>query len=586
MATRRAFLQTAAASGVLASGIPTIAYGWNTVDKLTVNHGAATVHPLATRSAMRILQRGGNAIDAAISAALVLGVVDGHNSGIGGGCLVLIRTAKDEILAIDGRETAGQAAHEQMFVRDGKADPKLSQDGPLASGVPSQIAAMKRMHSMAGRMPWKDLFADAHQAALDGVVASKSIGRTIAAEADELRKYPASKAIYFHPDDSPIREGELLVQKDLANTLAQIAEQGAEWFYQGPFAQACANYLKSIGGILTAEDFRSYQPKLRTPITTKYRGYDVIGFPPPSSGGIHIAQMLRMLEPYPVGAWMHSRPEAYYHLLCEVMKRAFADRAHWLGDSDFVDVPAGLLDPQYSQDRMADFLDAVASADIQHGWPNGTTKREAFSSEPGPGEDRKHTTHLTTADDEGNWVAMTCTVNTSWGSKVTVPGTGVMLNNQMDDFSISPGTPNAFGLIGSQSNAVAPAKRPLSSMSPTMVLDQNRQPILTAGAAGGPRIINATLQVLLRVLDGGCSIAEAVAAPRVHHQWRPDQFLFEEQIGVGSAWEITPAIRERLSKMGHPLKASGALAISQAIHRQGNRLEAAHDPRSHGSSEA
>lgn len=586
MSTRRAFLQTAAASGVLASGIPGIAYGWNTFDKLTVNHGAATVHPLATRSAMKILQRGGNAIDAAISAALVLGVVDGHNSGIGGGCLVLIRTAKGQIHAIDGRETAGQAAHEQMFVRDGKADAKLSQDGPLASGVPSQIAAMKQMHSLAGRMSWKDLFADAHQAARDGVAASKSIGRTIAAEADELRKYPASKAIYFHPDSSPIREGELLVQKDLATTLAQIAEQGAEWFYQGPFAQACANYLKSIGGILTAEDFRSYQPKLRTPITTKYRGYDVIGFPPPSSGGIHIAQMLMMLEPYPVGAWMHSRPDAYYHLLCEVMKRAFADRAHWLGDSDFVDVPAGLLDPQYSQDRMADFSNIAASADIQHGWPDGTIKREKSLSEPSPGEDRKHTTHLTTADDEGNWVAMTCTVNTSWGSKVTVPGTGVMLNNQMDDFSISPGTPNAFGLIGSQSNAVAPGKRPLSSMSPTIVLDPNQQPILTAGAAGGPRIINATLQVLLRVLDGGCSVAEAVAAPRVHHQWRPDQFLFEEQIGVGSPWEITPAIRERLSKMGHPLKASGALAISQAIHRQGTRLEAAHDPRSHGSSEA
>lgn len=586
MSTRRAFLQTAAASGVLASGIPGLAYGWNTFDKLTVNHGAATVHPLATRSAIRILQRGGNAIDAAISAALVLGVVDGHNSGIGGGCLVLIRTAKGQIHAIDGRETAGQAAHEQMFVRDGKADAKLSQDGPLASGVPSQIAAMKQMHSLAGRMPWKDLFADAHQAARDGVAASKSIGRTIAAEADELRKYPASKAIYFHPDSSPIREGELLVQKDLANTLAQIAEHGAEWFYQGPFAQACANYLKSIGGILTAEDFRSYQPKLRTPITTKYRGYDVIGFPPPSSGGIHIAQMLMMLEPYPVGAWMHSRPDAYYHLLCEVMKRAFADRAHWLGDSDFVDVPAGLLDPQYSQDRMADFSNIAASADIQHGWPDGTIKREKDFSEHSPGEDRKHTTHLTTADYEGNWVAMTCTVNTSWGSKVTVPGTGVMLNNQMDDFSISPGTPNAFGLIGSQSNAVAPGKRPLSSMSPTIVLDPNQQPILTVGAAGGPRIINATLQVLLRVLDGGCSVAEAVAAPRVHHQWRPDQFLFEEQIGVGSPWEITSAIRERLSKMGHPLKASGALAISQAIHRQGTRLEAAHDPRAHGSSEA
>ena len=583
MTTRRAFLQTAAASGVLSTGIPRFALGW---DKLTINHGAATVHPLATRSAMRVLQSGGNAIDAAISAALILGVVDGHNSGIGGGCLVLIRTAKDQILAIDGRETAGQSAHEQMFVRDGKADPKLSQNGPLAAGVPSQIAAMKQMHTAAGRLPWKDLFADAKKAAFDGVLASKSIGRTIAAEADELRKYPASKEIYFHPDGSPIREGELLVQKDLASTLGNLAEQGADWFYQGPFAQSCENYLKSIGGILTAEDFRLYQPKLRTPIRTKYRSYEVIGFPPPSSGGIHIAQMLMMLEPYPIGAWMRSREDAYYHLLCEVMKRAFADRAHWLGDSDFVDVPAGLLDPQYAQDRMADFSSARASSNIDHGWPNGSSERELNSSEPAPGEDRKHTTHLTTADDEGNWVAMTCTVNTSWGSKVTVPGTGVMLNNQMDDFSISPGTPNAFGLIGSQSNAVAPGKRPLSSMSPTMVLDQSRQPILTAGAAGGPRIINATLQVLLRVLDGGCSVAEAVAAPRVHHQWRPDQLLFEDQIGVGTPWEITPAIRDRLTALGHPLKASGALAISQAIHRQSNRLEAAHDPRAHGSSEA
>jgi gamma-glutamyltranspeptidase/glutathione hydrolase len=585
MTTRRAFLQRAAASGFLASGIPATAYSWAKFDKLTVNHGAATVHPLATRSAMRILQSGGNAIDAAISAALVLGVVDGHNSGIGGGCLVLIQTAKDQILAIDGRETAGQAAHEKMFVRDGKADPKLSQNGSLAPGVPGQIAAMKHMHSLAGRLPWKDLFADAHQAALNGAAASKSIGRTIAAEADELRKYPASKEVYFHPDGSLIREGELLVQKDLASTLANLAEQGAEWFYQGPFAKACVNYLKSIGGILTTEDFRLYESKLRTPLRTKYRNQEVIGFPPPSSGGIHVAQMLMMLEPYPVGAWMHSRPEAYYHLLCEVMKRAFADRAHWLGDSDFVDVPAGLLDPQYAQDRMADFLNSRASSGIDHGWPNGSSKRDLLPSEPQPGEDRKHTTHLTTADDQGNWVAMTCTVNTSWGSKVTVPGTGVMLNNQMDDFSISPGTPNAFGLIGSQANAVAPGKRPLSSMSPTMVLDQNRQPVLTAGAAGGPRIINATLQVLLRVLDGGCSVSEAVAAPRVHHQWRPDQFLFEEQIGTGTAWEITPLIRERLSALGHPLKASGALAISQAFHRKGNRLEAAHDPRAHGSSD-
>lgn len=583
MTTRRAFLKTTATGGAFLGSLLGRSHGW---DRLTVNRGAATVHPLATRSAMRILQSGGNAIDAAISAALVLGVVDGHNSGIGGGCLVLIRRSNGQVLAIDGRETAGQAAHEGMFLRDGKADPKLSQDGPLACAVPSQIAAIKHMHTQAGRLPWRELFEDAHKAAFDGAPASKSIGRTIAAEADQLRKYPASKAIYFHADGTPIREGEPWVQKDLASTLQNIADHGAEWFYDGPFAKACADYLGSIGGVLTRQDFLAYQPKERAAIRTKYRNYEVIGFPPPSSGGMHIAQMLMMLEPYPVGAWMRSRPDAYYHLLCEAMKRAFADRAHWLGDSDFVDVPQGLLAPEYSKDRMADFLDSKSTDRIEHGWPNGVLEREILSSEPSPGEDRKHTTHLTAADEEGNWVAMTCTVNTSWGCKVTVPGTGVMLNNQMDDFSIAPGTPNAFGLVGSESNAVAPGKRPLSSMSPTIVLDSTGQPVLTAGAAGGPRIINATLQVLLRVLDGGCSVAEALAAPRVHHQWRPDQLLFEDQTGIDSPWAITPDTRQRLSVMGHPLKASGALAISQAIHRQGNRLAAAHDPRAQGASES
>jgi gamma-glutamyltranspeptidase/glutathione hydrolase len=442
------------------------------------------------------------------------------------------------------------------------------------------------MHTQAGRLPWKDLFEDAYKAAFDGSPASKSIGRTIAAEADQLRKYPASKAIYFHADGTPIREGEPWVQKDLASTLQNIADHGAEWFYEGPFAKACADYLESIGGVLTRQDFLAYQPKERAAIRTKYRNYEVIGFPPPSSGGMHIAQMLMILEPYPVGAWMRSRPDAYYHLLCEAMKRAFADRAHWLGDSDFVDVPQGLLAPEYSKDRMADFLHSKSTDGIEHGWPDGVVEREILSSEPSPGEDRKHTTHLTAADDEGNWVAMTCTVNTSWGCKITVPGTGVMLNNQMDDFSIAPGTPNAFGLVGSASNAVAPGKRPLSSMSPTIVLDSTGQPVLTAGAAGGPRIINATLQVLLRVLDGGCSVAEALAAPRVHHQWRPDQLLFEDQTGIDSPWAITPETRQRLSAMGHPLKASGALAISQAIHRQGNWLAAAHDPRAQGASES
>lgn len=579
---RRAFLGSAVAGGLLPSRLVDRAVGQ---ERLTLNQAAATVHPLATQSAMRILRSGGNAVDAAISAALVLGVVDGHNSGVGGGCLVLIRRSNGQLLAIDGRETAGLAAHETMFVRDGKADPSLSQNGPLACGVPGQIAAFKQMHATSGRLDWKELFADAHRAASEGVAASKSIGRTIAAEADQLQKYPASRAIYFHPSGKPIAEGERLIQKDLANTLAMISEQGPQWFYDGPFATACETYLKSIGGILTREDFRNYQAKTRTAIRTPYRQYEVIGFPTPSSGGMHIAQMLMMLQPFPVGAWMRSRPDAYYHLLCEVMKRAFADRAYWLGDSDFVDVPEGLLDPTYALDRMSDFNPDQASMGIEHGWPADANQQANSPHGVSSSEDKKHTTHLTTADDEGNWVAMTCTVNTSWGSKVTVPGTGVILNNQMDDFSISPGIPNAFGLIGSQANAVAAGKRPLSSMSPTMVLDSKGQPVLTAGGAGGPRIINATLQVLLRVLDGGYWVNQAVGAPRVHHQWQPDQLLIEDQIGVGTSLEISPDLRKQLMNLGHPLKASSSIAICQAIARQGDRLTAAHDPRAQGSSE-
>ena len=582
--TRRAFLQSALASGFLTSGFADHSMGQ---DRLTLDQAAATVHPLATNSAMRIMEKGGNAIDAAISAALVLGVVDGHNSGIGGGCLVLIRRSNGQILAIDGRETAGQAAHEAMFLREGKADPTLSQNGPLACGVPGQIAAIKQMHTMAGRLPWNELFADAYQAAFDGQIASKSIGRTIAEQADELLKYPGSKSIYFDSSGKPIGEGDLLVQKELANTLKNIAEQGAHWFYDGPFASACETYLRSIGGILTREDYRNYQAKIRKAIRTRYRQYEVIGFPTPSSGGMHIAQMLRMLEPFPVGAWMRARPVAYYHLLCEVMKRAFADRAYWLGDSDFVEVPQGLLDPKYALDRMADFDPDQASPNIEHGWPTGTNRLENTSSQPSPNEEKKHTTHLTTADAQGNWVAMTCTVNTSWGSKVTIPGTGVMLNNQMDDFSISPGTPNAFGLVGAQANAVAAGKRPLSSMSPTMVLDSKGLPVLTAGGAGGPRIINATLQVLLRVLDGGLEVSQAVAAPRVHHQWQPDPLLVENRKSVGDPHEITPEVLRQLSDMGHPLKQSTSIAICQAIGRRGDRLSAAHDDRAqHGSSAA
>ena len=553
-------------------------------DRFTLNQAVATVHPLASQSAMRVLRAGGNAVDAAISAALVLGVVDGHNSGIGGGCLVLIRQANGEILAIDGRETASHQATQNMYLRDGEPAPDLSQSGPLACATPGQIAAMHQMSLKAGRLPWKSLFEDSIRIAMEGHAASGSVGRSIAAEATELSKYPGSKEIYLRPNGQPIREGDILVQRDLSNTLRQIADQGPDWFYQGPFAKTCCEYIQSIGGILDIEDFEHYSGLLRDPLRSSYRDHQVIGFPPPSSGGMHIAQMLTMLERFPIADWIVNAPEKYYHVLIEVMKRAFADRAYWLGDSDFVDVPKSLLATDYLAERISDFDPSVASKSIQHGIPPGKNPADSVDErlQPEVHSDKKHTTHLTTADIDGNWVAMTCTINTSWGSKVTVPGTGVMLNNQMDDFAIAPGTPNAFGLVGAQANAVAPGKRPLSSMSPTIVLDAMGKPVLTVGAAGGPKIINATLQVILRVVDGKQDIASAIAAPRIHQQWRPEQTWFENFAGTEASSAIPAYLIEVLESYGHRFESSTGLAISQGIQRQGNQLLATNDPRAQG----
>ncbi|MEI8210702.1 MAG: gamma-glutamyltransferase [Planctomycetota bacterium] len=581
---RRQFLATSASvAGCLASQ-PSVVLA-QPLERLTSNVAAATVHPLATAAAIEIMHQGGNSIDAAIAAALVLGVVDGHNSGIGGGCLILARVAGGRILAIDGRETAGAAASESMFVQNGKADANLSQTGPLACGVPGQIAAMHRIHREHGKRPWKELFARAIAIADDGSPLSRSSARTIASEATDLARFPASQQIYFHPNGEPLREGESFVQKDLARTLQAIANDGPAWFYDGEFARVCAEYLHGMGGILTREDFLSYQPVDREPIETPYRGRTVIGFPPPSSGGTHIAQMLMMLEPYPIAQWYREHPIRFFHLLAECMKRAFADRAFWLGDGDFVKIPAGLLDPAYNRERMKDFSESSASPNVEHGLPPGAELEGKQSDRTiTDGVDGKHTTHLTTADRDGNWVAMTCTVNTSWGSKVTVPGTGVMLNNQMDDFSIAPGTPNAFGLVGSQANAIAPRKRPLSSMSPTIVLDDRRLPVMTCGAAGGPRIINATLQVLVRTIDLEQSITAAIAAPRIHHQWQPDQLVIEDEIGRDTDLAISASIRRDLETLGHSAKTSSGLAVAQGIQRLSGKLIAAHDPRAQGDS--
>jgi gamma-glutamyltranspeptidase/glutathione hydrolase len=541
----------------------------------------ASVHPLASRAAATLFAQGGNAIDAAIATALTLGVVDGHNSGIGGGCLILVRSAKGELYAIDGREKAPAAATSEMFLKDGVPSVTLSQTGPLAVGVPGQIAALHKAHQLLGARPWADLFGPAIKVARDGFEVTSTLHNAIASEEQNLRKFEASRALLLHADGKSILEGELLKQNDLAETLRQIAAHGPGWFYQGEFASRCASYIKWLGGVLTKDDFANYQAVERKPIVSAYRNLKIVGFPTPSSGGIHIAQMLNILQQFDVIGIHQDSPARFFHLLAETMKLAFADRAHWLGDSDFVDVPGFLTDPDYARQLALKIrLDQVAAVE---GHGTGIDRND----------EKKHTTHLTTADAAGNWVAITNTVNTSWGSKVMVPRTGVILNNEMDDFSIAPGVPNAFGLLGSQANAVAPNKRPLSSMSPTLVLKEDGKPWLTCGAAGGPKIINATLQNLIRCIDLQQKIPDAIASARVHHQWRPD--VLQTEIGLGGERIVQSdappnerhvEITKELEKMGHKLKSAATLAIAQGIQATESGLVAASDPRTASSAMA
>jgi gamma-glutamyltranspeptidase / glutathione hydrolase len=525
----------------------------------------ATVHPLASQAAIDAFKRGGNAIDAAVAASLMLSVVDGHNSGIGGGCLALIRQSDGTTLALDGREKAPAAAKPEMFFRQGKPDPSLSQTGPLAVGVPGLLAALRQLSVQHGRIPWNTALEQAGDVAEQGFEITDNYAGVLQSAASKLKQFPATAEILLDASGNPWQAGHQLRQVDLAKTLRSIAQHGIGWFYEGEFAERCAKHLRASGGMLTKQDFSDYDTASRRPIKLPYRENFVIGFPPPSSGGIHIAQMLGMLEDYDVRSIFKESPATGLHLLLEVMKRAMADRAHWLGDADFTKVPLGLLDREYLRERASTIDLNRSTAVASHGIPP-RADLDLFGQQ-------KHTTHLTTADSEGNIVAITQTVNTSFGSKMIVPGTGVVLNNELDDFSIAPGVRNAFGLVGSEANLIAPGKRPLSSMTPTIVLSESDEPILSCGAAGGPKIITTVLQVLVRVLDLGQSVEQALAAPRVHHQWSPNTAVCENALPT--------EIAEDIEKRGHQVERIARAAVSQAISRdiESAIFTSASDPR-------
>ena len=518
----------------------------------------AAVHHLASEAGVEIMRRGGNAVDAAVVTGLVLGVVDSHNSGLGGGCFLLLRLPSGEVVALDGRETAPAAATADMFLRQGKAVPELSRTGALAVAIPGQAAVFHEAVIRYGKLPWKVHCEMAAQIAEAGFPVPRAYASRIAAVAKDLAAFPASRAIFLRADGTPLQEGEIHQQPELAKTLRALGAGGPDWFYRGPFAQATAKWMRENGGLITEADFAAYTFKRRTPLETTYHGRRIVGMPPPSSGGVHVAQILNILE-----AKGSVRSEDFPHVVAEAMKLAFADRAFWLGDPAFTKVPRGLADKDYGQSLAARIDVAKATLVKDHGTPPRADEH-VFE---------KHTTHFSAADAAGNWVSCTSTINTSYGSKVVVPGMGVVLNNEMDDFAAEAGAPNAFGLVGAEANLPAPGKRPLSSMTPTLVFEGER-PVLAIGAAGGPTIISQTLLALLHILDEGDTPAQALARPRFHQQWSPDELRVEKS--------MPSALKDDLRRRGHVLKEVDIIGSTQAVGQpvKDGPFVGAHDPRS------
>jgi gamma-glutamyltranspeptidase/glutathione hydrolase len=490
----------------------------------------------ASEAGVAMLRRGGNAVDAAVAASFVISVIRPQSTGIGGGGFFLLYLArKQETIAVDFRERAPLGATADMFIRDGKAVPELSRNGPLAVAVPGLIAGLIDVQKKYGTMPLAKVMAPAITLAHEGFPVYPQLAKAIAYRAKLLGESPETKAIYFR-DGRPLGEGELLVQKDLAKTLRRIAAKGKAGFYKGPVAKALVQEMKTRGGLITQKDLDLYHVIYRPPITGTFHGAQIHAMPPPSSGGVLMVQMLKVLSGFPLQEFGFHTPKAI-HVLTETLRLAFRDRAQYLGDPDFVSVPTPMLmSEDYTKEQRA-------KIDLARATPSDAVP----AASPGKIESTS-TTHLSVIDKEGNAVATTQTVNLYFGSGVMVPGTGILLNNEMDDFSAQPMNPNAFGLLGkTDANAIAPRKTPLSSMSPTIVTRDGKV-VLIAGSPGGSRIISSTLQVLLNVLTYELSLPEAMFAPRIHHQWFPDDLQIEIQKGT------TPeGLADALRQMGHKL---------------------------------
>jgi len=524
----------------------------------------ASAHPLATRAGLDILAAGGNAFDAAIAVSAALAVVEPTSSGLGGGGFWLLHRASDNTqVMIDGRERAPLAAHRDLYLDpQGNVIPRLSLDGPLAAGIPGEAAALDHLARHYGRLPLAQSLAPAIRLARDGFTIDARYQNMARWRLKALQQSPATAAIFLQNDDVPA-DDFVLRQPDLANTLQALAEHGADGFYTGPVARRLVDSVRKAGGIWSLQDLAEYKISERQPIRGQYKGLTITSAPPPSSGGIALLTMLNILSGYD----LHKLDSASRkHLIVEAMRRAYRDRAEYLGDPDFISIPVNrLIDPDYGAGLAASIrLDQATPSRML---PGGI--------EPEGGND---TTHFSIIDRDGNRVAATLSVNYPFGSAFVATGTGVLLNDEMDDFSSKPGTPNVYGLVGDQANAIAPGKRPLSSMSPTFVEDDNRVAIL--GTPGGSRIITMVLLGILDIADGK-EPASWVALPRFHHQFLPDRISYEED--ALSEDEI-----KSLEQRGHTLKPSRRkYGNMQAVlwDKRNNTVSAASDPRGNGLAE-
>ena len=523
----------------------------------------ASQEALATRIGVEILKQGGNAVDAAVAMGFALAVTLPRAGNLGGGGFMLVHVAKSgKTVAIDYREKAPAAAMRDMYLDDkGEVIKDKSRFSPHAVGVPGTVAGLALAHERYGRLPFHRLLAPAVRLARDGITVTPGLAASLKRGQKRLGKHPASRAVFYKRDDSPYEAGERLTQPDLARTLAAIAEQGPKAFYEGPIAQRIAAYMAEIGGPITLDDLKAYKAVVREPVRGTYRGYEIRSMPPPSSGGVHLVQLLNILEGVPLAELGHNSAAAI-HMMVEAMKLAYADRAEHLGDADFWQVPIkGLTSKKYAG-LLRDVIDAKRARpakEIRAGKP------AAYESE--------ETTHFSVVDKDANAVSNTYTLNFGFGSALMAPGTGVLLNNEMDDFSAKPGVANAYGLLGGEANAVAAGKRPLSSMTPTIVL-KDGQVYLVTGSPGGSRIITTVLQIILNVIDHKMNIAAASAAPRIHHQWLPDHIRYEAGLSVD-----TLAL---LSARGHSFKQRSSMGSTQSILRLPAGLLGASDPRRRG----